>query len=294
MLQMAGAISVFCCLSFCCMIFSASAVGYEACSETSHSSCAGISKSVEAEEGLELLQSSAKVVSKHGHQEGFEYYGQTIDAEMSILEDLQLEMVRFRANHEKWSDILELHKDGFFQRYHSHDAGVWHVEDNQLVLKWILGGADKMQSTDGGRSFNRRGGTALSLTSYVQPSWWHKTFKKAGAFIEVTHKEKAVAATIDEKAVVATHINGQNADLDEKGYKTVAFLKDNSQMKDYIRRVANSLKLKIANDGGLEGFAPHYSGDKAKQNLHKMMWELKKTAQMYPLKHRWVVEKFEK
>lgn len=83
------------------------------------------------------------------------------------------------------------------------------------------------------------------------------------------------------KATVEKHprkITGHNAPLDEKGYQTVADLKDNEEMQDYIRRVAGEMGFLVGPGGGgpMNGFTPFFSGVKAKRNYKALQAELQK------------------
>jgi len=83
------------------------------------------------------------------------------------------------------------------------------------------------------------------------------------------------------KATVEKHprkITGHNAPLDEKGYQTVADLKDNDEMQDYIRRVAGEMGFLVGPGGGgpMNGFTPFFSGVKAKRNYNALKAELQK------------------
>jgi len=83
------------------------------------------------------------------------------------------------------------------------------------------------------------------------------------------------------KATVEKHprkMFGKSASLDEHGYQQVADLKDNSQMQDYIRRVAGEMGFSVSPGGGgpLNGFTPFFSGVKAKRNFNALKSELQK------------------
>jgi len=83
------------------------------------------------------------------------------------------------------------------------------------------------------------------------------------------------------KATVEKHprkMAGHSATLDEQGYQSVAKLKDNSQMQDYIRRVAGEMGFSVSPGGGgpLNGFTPFFSGVKAKRNFNALKSELQK------------------
>lgn len=212
-----------------------------------------------------------------------------IDFEKDDLEDKEFNRIRFRARHQDWIDILDLYSDGFMQRYHDHDAGVWKVKDNQLILKWLRWGEDSLESTDDGISFNATGkaNKAITLKSYWQPAWWKNWFKevddlKKNAKLQDVHDE---AEALDVRQVIGNHINGKNADLSEQGYAAVATLKDNTQMEKFVRRVAERMNLAITNEGGLEGMVPYYSGEASTQSFGQMVAEMKKNSQSSP---RWL------
>jgi len=58
--------------------------------------------------------------------------------------------------------------------------------------------------------------------------------------------------------------------LDEAGYQSVAELKDDEEMKQFILRVVEDYDCKIEHDGGLMGIVPWFSGTTAVQSLEKL------------------------
>jgi len=64
---------------------------------------------------------------------------------------------------------------------------------------------------------------------------------------------------------------GSSVALTEDGYHRVAMLKSDEEMEKFIRRLVNSMSLKVIKDDGLEGVVPWYSGTQNTQalaNLH--------------------------
>jgi len=262
----------------------------KAAKESKHKDKKETRKEDKKEESTSKKDSSLLEVKPHEHKK------QEIDFEMSALQESDIEKVRFRARHEDWIDILELYKDGFFQRYHAHDAGLWHLDkNNQLVLKWLQWGEEAaLHSTDAGTSFKTTGVYNFSLKSYVQPVWWRKQFDGALLQEQSGSAQSKKASTMDAKEIIRAHVNGMKAPLDESGYLAVTQLKDNDEMVAFIRRVAESLDLDITNEGGLNGVAPYYSGDREVQTLKKLQNELITTARSKTKKHsRWIVDREE-
>mmetsp|Transcript_55457 Transcript_55457/g.102591 ORF Transcript_55457/g.102591 Transcript_55457/m.102591 type:complete len:290 (-) Transcript_55457:263-1132(-) len=68
--------------------------------------------------------------------------------------------------------------------------------------------------------------------------------------------------------------SGATASLDETGYQAVAVKGCTHEMKVFIRRVVDTLGMRIVNEGGLSGFAPYYSGEKAVQSYQRLVHEL--------------------
>jgi hypothetical protein len=64
--------------------------------------------------------------------------------------------------------------------------------------------------------------------------------------------------------------NGSTASLNEAGYREVAGLKDDSEMKTYIIRVIKEYDCKVENLSELMAFVPWFSGTKAEQSLTKL------------------------
>mmetsp|Transcript_124168 Transcript_124168/g.215229 ORF Transcript_124168/g.215229 Transcript_124168/m.215229 type:complete len:281 (-) Transcript_124168:25-867(-) len=263
--------------SFCFfhMVVGSSLQGNQVCAEV-------------ADEALELRQ--VKKSTKHGDAKASTDSQSIKDFlspswreagfEKSILEESHLHKIKFRARHKNWTDILELHSDGFFQRYHSHDAGVWSVNKNELTLNWLGWGGEVLRSTDGGQTF-RSPEVNFALRSYTQPRWWKKHFDNI-AFMLQNDTFSAVNAT----AIIAAHINGWNVDLNEKGYQAIAHLKDKTQMRIFVRRLVHNLGMGLKDEGGLEGVLPYYNGQAAVQTFSNLAAELKRTADGG--EHRWV------
>jgi len=281
-----------------CAVTGAFAEDRQACSTTMDGTCA-------MEEGLEMLQSKATKVTVHGetsidkagkekavektnktnssHDANKSHVRGEYEFERPLLDESDIEKIRFRARHQDWIDILELYKDGFLKRYHAHDAGTWHLnKDNQLIFNWLKWGAEQaaMQSTDHGKTFNSTGKTKFELKSYVQPLWWRTQFDGSNvAYLQEQAKKKNKKEIFaDTKEIIRAHASGRKADLDEEGYLAVAMLKDDDEMRDFIHRLADSMNLQIMKEGGVSGLLPYYSGSSSYQTLHKLKDELLKGA----------------
>mmetsp|Transcript_28147 Transcript_28147/g.51581 ORF Transcript_28147/g.51581 Transcript_28147/m.51581 type:complete len:455 (+) Transcript_28147:148-1512(+) len=285
-------------LCLLCAVTGAFAEDRQACSTTMDGTCA-------MEEGLEMLQSKATKVTAHGetsvdkagkekavektnktnssHDVNKSHVREEYEFERPLLDESDIEKIRFRARHQDWIDILELYKDGFLKRYHAHDAGTWHLnKDNQLIFNWLKWGAEQaaMQSTDHGKTFNSTGKTKFELKSYVQPLWWRTQFDGSNvAYLQEQAKKKNKKEIFaDTKEIIRAHASGRKADLDEEGYLAVAMLKDDDEMRDFIHRLADSMNLQIMKEGGVSGLLPYYSGSSSYQTLHKLKDELLKGA----------------
>lgn len=271
---MLGLIWNFC---FFGIVVGSSLQGHQVCSEVT-------------DEALELRQ--VRKGAKHGDAKSFTDSEAMRDLlspawkeagfEKAILEESHLQKIKFRARHKNWTDILELHSDGFFQRYHSHDAGVWSVNKNELTLSWLGWGGEILRSTDAGQTF-RSPQVNFALRSYVQPDWWKKRFNNF-AFSETLHDDARSAE--NATAIISAHINGWNVDLNEKGYQALAQIKDKTQMRIFVRRLVHDLGLELRDEGGLEGLLPYYNGQAAVQSFSKLAAELKRNADGG--EHRWV------
>eukprot|EP00928_Gymnodinium_smaydae_P092194 TRINITY_DN75_c0_g3_i2.p1 TRINITY_DN75_c0_g3~~TRINITY_DN75_c0_g3_i2.p1 ORF type:complete len:478 (-),score=102.82 TRINITY_DN75_c0_g3_i2:136-1569(-) len=87
---------------------------------------------------------------------------------------------------------------------------------------------------------------------------------------------KKSLSLLARKPRAAVHpLKGDEAPLDESGYLAVVALKDNSEMKKFIRRTAKAHGLEIMNQGGLSGFARYYSGVCASQSFAALVNELR-------------------
>lgn len=67
---------------------------------------------------------------------------------------------------------------------------------------------------------------------------------------------------------------GTSAPLDEDGYLSVLKTESGDEMNEFIERVAESLRLKVRDQGAFDGLTPHYSGEKASQSYFLMKQEL--------------------
>jgi len=69
---------------------------------------------------------------------------------------------------------------------------------------------------------------------------------------------------------------GTSAALTEDGYQRVARLKSDEEMESFIRRLINSMSLKVVKDDGLSGVVPWYSGTQETQDLVRLQDEIVK------------------
>lgn len=76
----------------------------------------------------------------------------------------------------------------------------------------------------------------------------------------------------------AGKLKAQSVSLNEDGYRSIAKLKDNREMAEFISRVVEDLGYDISDPGGLNGVAPYYSGKKAIQSFKALKTEISKVA----------------
>jgi len=81
---------------------------------------------------------------------------------------------------------------------------------------------------------------------------------------------------------------GETAPLSQKGYSSVAKLKNGKQMEAFIRRAIAQNNLKITDTGALAGFVPYYSGKKATQSFDALEKEIHKASKI--TKNPWLVK----
>jgi len=91
---------------------------------------------------------------------------------------------------------------------------------------------------------------------------------------EKTAENAALKAYMENKMNVA----GSTAVLDEAGYLSVAKLKSNEEMEQFILRTIAMLNLKVVNEGGLAGITPFYSGMQDMQTFEHLQLELEEVA----------------
>jgi hypothetical protein len=94
-------------------------------------------------------------------------------------------------------------------------------------------------------------------TAALEGSWLH----------EKLHRKTAVL--LQERS-----ISGRTAPLNERGYQSVATLKNNDAMKEFVRRAVADLGFHVANSGGLAGIVPFYSGERSTQSFAKLRADL--------------------
>jgi len=93
-----------------------------------------------------------------------------------------------------------------------------------------------------------------------------------------------------KKPALEKEMDGSAAPLNERGYQALVQLKDDNETKVFVRRVAGELGYTpgAGSAGGLKGFAPYFSGTKAKRTFAAMEKELLKVAGQ---KHSWLTPK---
>jgi len=96
---------------------------------------------------------------------------------------------------------------------------------------------------------------------------------------EATPVQKAVSAkkavtSSKSKAKKTKTPDASNVALGESGYSTIAALCCNYEMEEYIRRVAGNEKLKVCDEGGLQGIVPFFVCENA-QNYTVLLREVK-------------------
>lgn len=92
----------------------------------------------------------------------------------------------------------------------------------------------------------------------------------------------AVSVTPEVNAVwqrngpILQQATGSQAALTEEGYQLVAQLKNDSEMKNFVKRVlaAEGYTVQSDNEDELGGFVPYYSGTNSSQTLRQMRQEL--------------------
>jgi len=83
-------------------------------------------------------------------------------------------------------------------------------------------------------------------------------------------------------------ITGKNAPLDLNGYLEVAALRKDDEMKDFVRNLAESMGIKVLDEGGFEGMIKYYSGSSTFQSFERLQSELE-SAKAAP--HSWAALK---
>jgi len=155
------------------------------------------------------------------------------------------------------------------------------VQNNTLFLTWFDWKPEELQTNNGGRTFAATKGDKFNLRSPSPPGWFLNRFSKELALFDTSHN-----GNVNKTDVLAKHRSGERAEMNERGYRSVAALKDNSQMEIFIRRAIEFLGLQVQDEGGLMGFVPFYSGVKTAQNFERLMVELEHIA--HAGKFKWV------
>lgn len=95
-------------------------------------------------------------------------------------------------------------------------------------------------------------------------------------------QEALASKTKEVNAKISTfdHQVAASALLTEDGYEAVAKMKSSSAMGLYIRRIVDKLACSVSDEGGLEGFVPHYSGEIDTKTYDKLEHELNDVCQL--------------
>lgn len=76
----------------------------------------------------------------------------------------------------------------------------------------------------------------------------------------------------------SAHITGDKAELGFVGYVQVAAMKNDAEMKKFVRRVCTDMGVKIINEGGFSGMVKFYSGSDNFQSYDKLRSEIRSAA----------------
>lgn len=96
---------------------------------------------------------------------------------------------------------------------------------------------------------------------------------RAGQSFENLQNEIWTSATSPKDAWV--QLSGATAPLTEQGYQAVALQKDNMEMDKFVRRALMQMGKFVADEAGLQGVIPYYSGEKAVQSYSALEDEIK-------------------
>jgi hypothetical protein len=69
-------------------------------------------------------------------------------------------------------------------------------------------------------------------------------------------------------------VHGDNANLDEEGYKAVALLRNPEEMAIFVKRVAKSIGLLVSNEEALNRMLPKYDGEEEIRNFASLESDL--------------------
>lgn len=107
--------------------------------------------------------------------------------------------------------------------------------------------------------------------------------KAKSSFLRLTNEMKRIAKL--PRAWLSP--KGSTAPLNEVGFAAVAALHDTHEMAKFTRRVANEMmNLEVVHEEGLVGFAPFYSGEKARKGYDVLQIELQVAAKA---KNSWLL-----
>merc|ERR1712139_444220 len=69
-------------------------------------------------------------------------------------------------------------------------------------------------------------------------------------------------------------IDGHSAQLNLQGYVQVACMRNDNEMKNFALRLAESMHIKVTDEGGFEGAMKYYSGSATFQSFETMKSEI--------------------
>eukprot|EP00928_Gymnodinium_smaydae_P091193 TRINITY_DN748_c0_g1_i1.p1 TRINITY_DN748_c0_g1~~TRINITY_DN748_c0_g1_i1.p1 ORF type:complete len:432 (-),score=86.17 TRINITY_DN748_c0_g1_i1:201-1496(-) len=175
---------------------------------------------------------------------------------------------RATLNEEGYSAVADLRSkeamDAFAARLIQQDGlEVGDVDTLNRVLPFYNGDCAK-QSFDALR---------LELNEATSPHGCKKAWMKRKSSSSKSVKNSV--SLLEEPSAFVKPQNGDVAPLNQDGYLAVSLLKNNEEMKTYIRRLSKKLGLTVMNEGGLSGFAPYYSGVCARRSYKALVKELR-------------------
>jgi hypothetical protein len=125
---------------------------------------------------------------------------------------------------------------------------------------------DRTHRKDALAAASKKGSTDFSrLAHRVAPNGFCKDHP-CRALLSVPAQHNTVASS----QLQARGTVGKTAALSQAGYEKVASLKDDTEMKEYIKRVIDKYDCRVVNEGGLSGIVPWFSGTTMTQSLPQL------------------------